>query len=252
MENSERYLNALIQRVITGRTPKELRLNGFKRTEYEREMGEMYEGFRLEVLSGSYSIPEFIAITRKVEEAKKQVVSFQRIVERTETTSPMFRPIQALCGCYKRQVEKTAELVESVNILKLSQTNSFAAVFQQVPTPQVSTSDGDTQSIVPAEEIQVEPIEKPEEAEPKQPRRNFNETNTSHPGEYWGYKEMEKGEGIAHSTAWNIVKNPYYLPAIRFVGRNLRVNIAKLHELQQKAAAEKHKPIGDHPKRTRK
>ena len=98
-------------------------------------MGEMYEGFRLEVLSGSYSIPEFIAITRKVEEAKKQVVSFQRIVERTETTSPMFRPIQALCGCYKRQVEKTAELVESVNILKLSQTNSFVPAFQQVPTP---------------------------------------------------------------------------------------------------------------------
>ena len=49
-------------------------------------------------------------------------------------------------------------------------------------------------------------MEDPREAEPKQPRRNFNETNTSHPGEYWGYKEMEKGEGFAHSTAWNIVK----------------------------------------------
>ena len=50
MENSERYLNALIQRVITGRTPKELRLNGFKRTEYEREMGEMYEELLMEVI----------------------------------------------------------------------------------------------------------------------------------------------------------------------------------------------------------
>lgn len=250
MENIERYLNALIQRVITGRTPKELRLNGFKRTEYERVMGEMYEAFRLELLAETYSVAYFAAITQKVDEAERQEAGFRLLVGKTDAKSPMFRPLQSLYGAYKRQVEKTAELVKSVNILKLSQTNSFGPIIQQVPTPQVSKNE--EPSKLPAEEIQDEPFEKSKEAEPKQPRRNFNNTNTSHPDEYWGFKEMEEGEGISHSTACKLSKDPDLSPAFRYVGRAVRVNIAILHDLQRKKTAKKNKPIGDHPKRTKK
>lgn len=88
--------------------------------------------------------------------------------------------------------------------------------------------------------------------EEKRPRRSFNDKNTSHPGEYWGFKEMEKGEGIAHSTACKLAKDPDLLPAFRYVGRNIRVDIAKLHELQRKKAAEKQKPIGSNPRRQKK
>ena len=126
MENINKYLDSLTKREITGKTPEELRLNGCRRMEYERTMGEMFDAFRLDVLSGLYTVPEFIGITRKVEEAKKQVISFQRLVERTDTSSPMFRPLQAFCGYYRRQVEKTAELVESVNIMKLTQAVSVS------------------------------------------------------------------------------------------------------------------------------
>ena len=240
MEIIDKYLDALIEREISGRTPKELRLNGFRWPEYEREMGERYEAFRIDLLAGT-SVADFVAIKRKVDEAKRQEAGFRLLVGKTDTKSPIFRPLQSLYAAYKRQVEKTAELVESVNIMKLSQS---APVPQQVPMPEAIITE--TQPKSPEESVSA-PIPTP--TADKEQRRSFNDAGTSHPGEYWGYKEMEKGEGIAHSTAWNIVKNPYYAPAIRFVGRNLRVDIAKLHALQQKAAAERPLPIGANPRR---
>lgn len=244
MENIDRYLEALTTCNITGATPKELRLNGHHRLEYEKEMGKMYEAFRLEMLSGLYTVPEFIGITRKVEEAKKQVISFQRLVERTDTSSPMFRPLQAFCGYYRRQVEKTAELVESVNIMKLTQAASVSqpalSVKESVPESQPKTPEETTATptIAPA----------PEKVE----RRNLNDKNTSHPDEYWGYEEMMEGEGISRAKVAKIVKDPYFIPARRYVGKSLRVTISKLHELQQKQSAERHKPIGANPRRGKK
>lgn len=245
MEKIDNYLNALTACEITGRTPKEMRLNGYRHLEYERAMGDMYEDFRLEILSGSHSVPYFVSITRRVEEARNQVVHFQKIVERTPTDSPMFRPLYRLFGYYRRQVEKTVELVESVNIMKLTQATSAQ---QAVPVAEekVPEAQSPAEHDAPAE---MASIPTPVSSQEKGARRCFNDKSTSHPGEYWGYKEMEKGEGISHSTAWAIVKNPYYSPAIRYVARNLRVDISILHELQQKAAAEKHKPIGVNPRR---
>ena len=64
--------------------------------------------------------------------------------------------------------------------------------------------------------------------------------------------EMEEGEGIAHSTACKISKDPDLQPAFRYVGRSVRVDVAKLHELQRKKAAEKNKPISNNPRRNKK
>ena len=244
MENIDKYLNALTKRVITGNTPKELRLNGFRRLEYEKTMDEMFDAFRPEVLSGSYSVPEFIAITRKVEEAKKQVVSFQRIVERTETTSPMFRPIQALFGCYRRQVEKTAELVETINIVKLTQAASVSQ-----PASAVKEVVVESHPVSPEEQTPTPtPVPTPE----KEERRNINDKNTPHPGEYVGFQEMAEGEHISRTTAINISKDPFFKPAFRYVGRGVRVDIEKLHELERRKAIEKDKPIGANPRKGKK
>lgn len=87
--------------------------------------------------------------------------------------------------------------------------------------------------------------------EPKT-RRSLNDKNAPHPGEYWGFKELEEGEGISHSTACKLSKDPDLLPAFRYVGRSVRVDIAKLHELQRKKAAEKNKPISNNPRRNKK
>ena len=122
MENIDAYLDALGCCKITFNTEKKLRLNGYRRIEYEKEMERLFQAFRLDLLSLPYSVADFVAISRKVEEAKKQVNDFARIVERTDSQSQLFRPLQSLYGTYRRQVAKTAELVESVNIMKLSQS----------------------------------------------------------------------------------------------------------------------------------
>ena len=248
MERIDNYLNALTACEITGRTPKELRLNGYRHIEYEKAMGDMYEDFRLDVLSGSYSVSQFVSIIQRVEEAKNNVIRFQKIVEKTPTDTPMFRPLYRLFGYYRRQVEKTAELVESVNIMKLSQA-TFAP--QAVPVakdkaPEVQSS---TEHEAPAEIVS---IPTPVSSQKKGARRCFNDNSTSHPGEYWGFNEMEEGEGISHSTACKLSKDPDLLPAFRYVGRSVRVDIAKLHELQRKKAAEKKKPISNNPRRNKK
>ena len=243
MENINKYLDSLTKREITGKTPEELRLNGCRRREYEKTMGEMFDAFLLDVLSGSYTVPEFIGITRKVEEAKKQAISFQRLVERTDTSSPMFRPLQAFCGYYRRQVEKTAELVESVNIMKLTQAASS--------TPKEKTPE--VQQVIPPispEETTPTPTIAP--APEKVERRNLNDKNTPHPGEYVGLKEMEAGEHISHTKAVQMHKDPYFKPAFRDIGRSVRVDIEVLHELERKKALEKNKPIGSNPIRGKK
>ena len=239
MENIDKYLDSLTKREITGKTPEELRLNGCRRMEYEKTMGEMFDAFRLDVLSGSYTVPEFIGITRKVEEAKKQAISFQRLVERTDTSSPMFRPLQAFCGYYRRQVEKTAELVESVNIMKLTQAASS--------TPKEKTPE---KQPIATEETSPAPTTAP--TPQKKERRSLNDKDTPHPGEYWGLKEMEAGEGISHATAVKIHKDPYYKPAFHDVSRGVRADIEKLHELARQRAMDKDKPIGTNPRRGKK
>lgn len=244
MERIEKYLNALTVCEITGKTQKELRLNGYRHAEYEKVMNEMYETFRLALLSGSYSVPEFISITHKIEEAKKQVVRFSKIVEKTGKDTPLFRPLYTLFGYYRRQVEKAAGLVESVNIMKLAQAPfvpQAATVVKEV-APEVQPS---TENEAPKETA-------PEPMPEKKERRSLNDKDTAHPGEYWGFKEMEWGEGISHSTAIKISKDPYFQPAFRYVGRSVRVDVAKLHELQRKKAAEKNKPIGNNPRRNKK
>lgn len=244
MENINKYLDSLTKREITGKTPEELRLNGCRRMEYEKTMGEMFDAFRLDVLSGLYTVPEFIGITRKVEEAKKQVISFQRLVERTDTSSPMFRPLQAFCGYYRRQVEKTAELVESVNIMKLTQAASVSqpalSVKESVPESQPKTPEetAPTPTIAPAPE--------------KKERRTLLDKNTPDPRYYYGLKEMEAGERISHTTAVKIHKDPYFKPAFTEFGRIIRVDVDVLHELGRKKAMEKDKPIGANPRRGKK
>ena len=244
MENIDKYLNALTKREITGKTPKELRLNGYRYGEYDKVMNEMYDAFRLEVLSGSYSVPEFIAITRKVEEAKKQVVSFKQIVDRTGTDTPMFRPLYALWGCYRRQVEKTAELVESINIMKLTQAASIPQ-----PAPAVKETTPGNQPVVPEETPQT-PTTTP--TPEKEERRNLNDKNTPHPREYVGFQEMADGEHISRGTAIKMSQDPYYKPAFRYVGRGVRVDVDILHELERKKAIDKDKPIGANPRRGKK
>lgn len=244
MENIDRYLEALTTCNITGATPKELRLNGHHRLEYEKEMGKMYDAFRLEMLSGSYTVPEFVSITRKIEEAKKQVVRFQKIVERTGADTPMFHPLYSLFGCYRRQVEKTAELVEGINIIKLTQA---ASVPQPVP---VTKEVPPEKQPVATEETSPAPTTAP--IPQKKERRSLNDKDTPHPGEYWGLKEMEAGEGISHATAVKIHKDPYYKPAFHDVSRGVRADIEKLHELARQRAMDKDKPIGKNPKRGKK
>lgn len=243
MENIERYLDALTTCKITGATPKELRLNDQRRLEYDMNMDEMFKAFRDDLLMGGYSVQDFIGITRRVEEAKKQRDRFQRIVERTDTTTEMFRPIQALFGVYKRQVKQAVELVESVNIMKLTQAASPSTKPTNLEKPSVitpiSTDEAtSTPTIAPT-------LEKPE-------RRNLNDKNTPHPKEYVGFKEMEAGEHISHTTAVKRSQDPYYKPAFRYIGRGVRVDVDKLHELERQKAIDKDKPIGKNPKRGKK
>lgn len=243
MENIERYLNALTTCRITGATPKELRLNDQRRVEYDKEMTEMFKAFRDELLMGAYSVQDFIVITRRVEEAKKQRDRFRRIVEKTDSAAEVFHPLYALFGVYKRQVEQTVELVESVNIMKLAQAASSTPKektpeVQQVISPISPEETAPTPTIAPA----------PEKVE----RRNLNDKNTPHPGEYVGLKEMEAGEHISHTTAVKMHKDPYYKPAFRDIGRSVRVDIEVLHELERKKAIEKDKPIGNNPRRGKK
>ena len=239
MESVDKYLDALTTCKITGTTPKELRLNDLRRLEYEKEMDEMFQAFSVDLLAGSYSVQEFVSVTRKVEAAKQQVSRFERIVGRTESDSPMFRPIQSLFGTYKRQVEKTAELVSNVNIMKLAQAASSTAK-QKTPEaePVITPEDTPTPTIAPA------PV--------KTERRNLNDTNTPHPREYVGFKEMEAGEHISHTTAVKMSQDPYYKSAFRYVGRGVRVDVDKLHELERQKAIDKDKPIGKNPKRGKK
>lgn len=243
MEQIYKYLDALTTCKITGATPKELRLNDHRRVEYDKEMTEMFNAFRDELLMGEYSVQDFIVITRRVEEAKKQRDRFQRIVGNTDPAAEMFRPLYALFGVYKRQVEQTVELVESVNIMKLAQAASSTPKektpeVQQVVPPISPEETAPTPTIAPAPEI-VE-------------RRNLNDKNTPHPGEYVGLKEMEAGEHISHTTAVKMHQDPYYEPAFRDIGRSVRVDIEVLHELERKKAKEKNKPIGSNPRRGKK
>ena len=155
----------------------------------------------------------------------------------------MFRPLYALFGVYKRQVEQTVELVESVNIMKLAQAASSTPKektpeVQQVITPASPEETAPTPTIAPA----------PERVE----RRNLNDKNTPHPGEYVGLKEMEAGEHISHTTAVKMHRDPYYKPAFRDIGRSVRVDIEVLHELERKKAMEKDKPIGSNSRRGKK
>lgn len=106
--------------------------------------------------------------------------------------------------------------------------------------------DSNTQEVVKQE------VANPALKEGPKKRRSLNDKNSPHPGEYWGFKELEEGEGISHSTACKLSKDPDLLPAFRYVGRSVRVDIAKLHELQRKKAAEKNKPISNNPRRNKK
>ena len=239
-----KYLDALTACVISGKTQKGLRLNGYRRTEYEKEMNDLYQAFRLAVLSGSYSVPEFISITRKVEEAKKQIVHFQKIVERTGTDTPLFRPLYSLFGTYRRQVEKTAELVEGINIVKLSQA---ASVPQPAPVAKETTPE---KLPVVLEETSPAPTTAP--VPEKKERRTLLDKSTPDPRYYLGLKEMEAGEHISHTTAVKIHKDPYFKPAFTEYGKIIRVNVDVLHELGRKKAMEKNKPIGTNPRRGKK
>ena len=243
MESIDRFLNALTKCKIMGTTPKELRLNDQRRVEYDNEMNEMFKAFRDELLMGGYSIQDFIGITRRVEEAKKQRDRFQRIVEKTDTTTEMFRPLYALFGVYKRHVEKTTELVEGVNIMKLTQAASSTTKPKTPEVQPVSTP------ISPEETL---PTPSPAPTPEKKERRNINDKNTPHPREYVGFKEMEAGEHISHTTAIKMSQDPYYKPAFRYVGRGVRVDVDKLHELERQKAIDKDKPIGKNPKRGKK
>jgi len=243
MESIDKYINALTTCKITGATPKELRLNNKRRVEYDKEMEEMFKAFRDELLMGGYSVQDFIGITRRVEEAKKQRERFQRIVERTDTTTEMFRPIQALFGVYKHQVEQAVELVESVNIMKLSQAASSTTKPKTLEEQPVST---------PVSPEDTTPTPSPTPTPEKKERRNINDKNTPHPREYVGFKEMEAGEHISHTTAVKRSQDPYYKPAFRYIGRGVRVDVDKLHELERQKAIDKDKPIGKNPKRGKK
>ena len=44
-------------------------------------------------------------------------------------------------------------------------------------------------------------------------------------------------------------QDPYYKPAFRYIGRGVRVDVDKLHELERQKAIEKDKPIGTNPRR---
>lgn len=237
--NVETYLTELCKCDISYNDS--MRLNGKTLNDYNLAMDALYDAFRVSLCSSVASL---------------QIADFAKISKMLDVCNQNIRRLEVGCAVgktpflrlaledYTRQVSRCAALVEDVKLFKLGQAQASSSIV--VAKPEIASP------VQAEEEHQAEAVEMPDEDEPKKPRRTFNDTNSSHPGEYWGYDEMQKGEGIAHSTAWKIVKNPYFSPAIRFVGRNLRVDIAKLHELQQKAAAEKHKPIGDHPRRGKK
>ena len=243
MESIDKYINALTTCKITGATPKELRLNNKRRVEYDKEMAEMFKAFRDELLMGGYSVQDFIGITRRVEEAKKQRDRFLRIVEKTDTATEMFRPLYEMYGVYKRQVERAVELVESVNIMKLSQASSSSTKPKTLEEQPVST---------PVSPEDATPTPSPTPTPEKKERRNINDKNTPHPREYVGFKEMEAGEHISHTTAVKMSQDPYYKSAFRYVGRGVRVDVDKLHELERQKAIDKDKPLGKNPKRGKK
>lgn len=243
MENIERYLEALTTCKITGATSKELRLNDQRWWEYDKNMAEMFKAFRDELLIGGYSVQDFVSITRRVEEAKKQMGNFRRIVERTEITTEVFHPLCKFFGVYKKHVEQAAELVETINIMKLTQSASSTTKPKTLEEPPVST---------PVSPEDATPTPSPTPTPEKKERRNINDKNTPHPREYVGFKEMEAGEHISHTTAVKMSQDPYYKSAFRYVGRGVRVDVDRLHELERQKAIDKDKPIGKNPKRGKK
>ncbi len=249
MESINRYLDAITKCELSGDSSETYCLNGLSPAEYDTTMEDLYLAFKVELLGTSFSVPEFIAITRKIEYAKKHVEDIRKEVSK-KTNDNIVKGYSAitLFRSYSKFVDKTAELVENINIMKLAQAatppQNSSIVIKDVQS-EPSANDSSNQ-----EERASLPTSAPDSE--KEERRSFNDKAASHPGEYWGYKELEAGEGISHATAWKIVNDSYYLPAIRFVGRNLRVDIDILHSLQKQRTADRKKPIGNRPQRKKK
>lgn len=248
-ENIDKYLDALTNCNLSGDSFTTYRLNGLSMIDYDNTMEELYLAFKFDVLASAFSVPEFIAITRRVDEAKKRLESVRKEIEKImEGNVAAGFPAVKLLRSYMKWVEKTAELVENVNIMKLAQATPAhtTPATEKEATPEVKPSAESE----PSTDLVSTPSSAP--TEEQEVRRNISDKRISHPGEYWGYEEMMKGEGISRASVAKTVKDPYFLPARRYVAGNLRVNIAKLHELQQKQSEERHKPIGDHPRRGKK
>lgn len=222
--------------------PNNIRINGKSTTEYTEEMNSLYNDFRASLLASSASLQ--VADLAKIEQVFKvcqaNIVRLEKM--RFVNAIPF---IGFALEDYKRQVERCTAIFEEVKLFKIANTSVSSINASAEPIPEVQ----------PESDIQPDPkkeIDIPVENEAKEPRRSFNDKGTSHPGEYWGFKEMEEGEGISHSTACKISKDPALQSAFRYVGRALRVDIAKLHELQRRKAAEKNKAISNNPRKNKK
>ena len=245
-KNIETYLEELtkcdVSQANNPDVPNCVRINGKSTMEYTEEMNSLFNDFHASLLASSASlqIADFAKIEQVFKVCQANIVRLEKM--RFANAIPF---IGYALEDYKRQVERCSAFIEEVKMFKIAHISGPAISINAEPIPEVQ----------PESAIQPEPKkeeEVPDENEAKEPRRSFNDKGTSHPGEYWGFKEMEEGEGIAHSTACKISKDPDLQPAFRYVGRAIRVDIAKLHELQRKKTAEKNKPIGNNPRKHKK
>ncbi len=220
-------------------TSNALLINGQSLTEYRVEMDAKYDEYRIALLTSVNSLqaPDFVKMSKMLEKCNDNIRNLE--VGCAIGKTPFLRMV---LDDYQQLVRKSAALIEDVKLYMLSHPVAPSNSPEE-PQPQMQ------QEAIQEKEIEEET---PVEEEVKVPRRSFNDKKTSHPGEYWGFKEMEKGEGISHSTACKISKDPDLQPAFRYVGRAVRVDIAKLHELQRKKTAEKKKPIGNNPRKHKK
>ena len=212
-------------------------INGQTLHEYNEDMAAKYDEYRIALLTSVNSLqaPDFVKMSKMLEKCNNNIRDLEVGCALGKTHF-----LRMVLDDYTKLVKKSASLIEDVKLFMLAHPVA----------PSISPEEPQQlqQEAITEEKKEEVPIEE----EIKEPRRSFNDKNTSHPGEYWGFKEMEQGEGISHSTACKISKDPDLQSAFRYVGRAIRVDIAKLHELQRKKTAEKNKPIGKNPRNNKK
>ena len=154
-------------------------INGQTLHEYNEDMAAKYDEYRIALLTSVNSLqaPDFVKMSKMLEKCNNNIRDLEVGCALGKTHF-----LRMVLDDYTKLVKKSASLIEDVKLFMLAHHVA----------PSISPEEPQQlqQEAITEEKKEEVPIEE----EIKEPRRSFNDKNTSHPGEYWGFKEMEQGE----------------------------------------------------------